>query len=103
GGAGEVGLALLDEGGQQQPQHVVELLRKASVSGWLRTYSRTGSSRPVNGRSSSTQCGLGRKRQSKTMSTSRGTPCLNPKETTFVCRSCSASRANRSRSRSRSW
>ena len=51
-----------------------------SVSALPRTKSRTGSSSPDSSRSSSTQCGLGRNRQSKTRSTSRGMPNLYPND-----------------------
>ena len=60
--------------------------RNSAASGLARARSRrTGSSSPVRGRSSSTQCGLGRKRQSNTLSTSSGTPCLKPNDMTEIC------------------
>ena len=71
----EVGLALLGEGRDLPVEHARR--RREEVLGLLLARARsraTGSSRPVRGRSSSIQCGLGRKRQSKTRSTSRGMP-----------------------------
>ena len=62
----------------------------------------TGSSRPVCGASSGTQCGFGRNRQSATMSASTGRPYLKPNETTLIRSAASASVANASRIRDRS-
>ena len=78
--------------------------RKACASGWPSTYSRTGSSVPGSGRSSSIQCGFGRKRQSKRRSTSTGMPCLYPNDTMLVCSEplVGAPSPNSSCSRSRS-
>ena len=73
----QVALALGLVGRQQQVEQVVEARRgtRRSPAGRARSRAPAASS-PVSGRSASTQCGLGRKRQSSTMSTSSGRPCL---------------------------
>ena len=46
-GDGEVGLPLADEGGEDALTRSVTFSKKATESGWLSTYLRTGSSRPL--------------------------------------------------------
>ena len=73
------------------------------MASWPKTKSRTGSSSPDSGRSSSTQWGLGRNRQSRTRSASRGRPCLYPNDTTDMRMPESDSSPKRSVTRWRSW
>ena len=76
------------------PAHRVDSSRSRAPSGRC----------PASGRSSSTQCGFGRNRQSSTRSTSSGRPCLYPNDTTLVCSDPAvwSASANSSRMRSRS-
>ena len=71
---------------QEQVEQVVRTARGTRPpQGGRSTYSRTGRSRPVSGRSPRPSAGSGRNRTSITMSASSGRPFLNPNDSMATC------------------
>ena len=98
----EVGLALVDERRAAAARTAARAPRGTASPRAGRARSSAPSSVPGNGRRSSTQCGLGRKRQSKSRSTSTGMPCLYPNDTMLVCIDCASGSPSQNSSLSRS-